>query len=594
MQFRISRNLTLCTLLLVLPVTPLPSSAQDRDPVRIITSRPVAQGVELIQEVTTGDTPLMVHILRVRLNTPGVRVRTGQAFDSISLQGPGQGREAVHTLARRHGAVAAINADFFPFTGDPLGLAIRDGELLSEPTPYRVCFGLTSSGQVRMDVLSCVATLRLANGTELPLAGINRLPAAGEITVLTPAFTATPVLPAPVVVLALRAVNLPVKVSRAMQGTVVTVSSLEAGTPLPRRNPEETWIVAEGKTGDALMEHCRPGDPVHFQFDLTPSAPPTARGRYASRTSALRATDFTPVWKDVEQAVGGGPWLVRGGQISVDGEAQGFNPTAFVQARHPRTAVGVTADRHLLLVAVDGRQAASKGMSLPELAALMKRLGAVHAINLDGGGSTTLYAGGGIVNAPSDGRARPVANALLVFGHPVRSHVRATYRIHQPGASAPVSLVAGDSLPMKLVETSGREAPADLPVLWGTEDGLGFITQRGIFTSYRTGKGQINARIGTGVLLHCPVVITPGPLAQIKATLRAGNDPNAGTLTIATQDRFGNPVPDQTITITFSAGRSFTLQTDARGQAAYAFQWQEQDTQVTLSSGNVSPVTLRR
>ncbi|MCS6777867.1 MAG: phosphodiester glycosidase family protein [Chloroherpetonaceae bacterium] len=594
MQFGLSSHLIPRTLLIALLALPLPLRAQDHHSGRIVTSRPVAQGVELTQEIITGDTPLMVHILRVRLNVPGVRVRTGQAFDSISLQGPGQGREGVHTLARRHGAVAAINADFFPFTGDPLGLAIRDGELLSEPTPHRVCFGLTSSGQVRMDVLSCVATLRLANGTGLPLAGINRLPAAGEITVLTPTFTATPVLPAPVVVLALRGVNLPVRVSRAMRGIIATIHSLEAGIPLPRRTPEETWIVAEGKTGDALREHCQPGEPVHFQFDLTPSDPPGTRGRYASRASALRATDFTPVWKDVEQAVGGGPWLVRDGQIFVDGEAQGFNPTAFVQARHPRTAIGITAERHLLLVAVDGRQAASRGMSLPELAALMKRLGAVHAINLDGGGSTTLYAGGGIVNAPSDGRVRPVANALLVFGRPVRSRARPTYSIRRSGAEAPTSVVAGETLPLKLIEASGKEAPANLPVLWGTEDGLGFVTQQGVFTSYRAGKGQINARIGADVPLHCPVTVLPGPLAQIKATIQPGNDPNTGALTIVTQDRFGNPVPDQNVTVTFSTGRSLTLQTDARGQVSCAFQWQEQDTQITLSSGNAPSVTLRR
>ena len=75
----------------------------------------------------------------------------------------------------------------------------------------------------------------------------------------------------------------------------------------------------------------------------------------------------------------------------------------------------MTKDRHLLLVTVDGRQSQSVGMSLGELAALMLRLGAVQAMNLDGGGSTTMFVGGGIVNGPSDGALRPIADSLLLY-----------------------------------------------------------------------------------------------------------------------------------------------------------------------------------
>ena len=109
----------------------------------------------------------------------------------------------------------------------------------------------------------------------------------------------------------------------------------------------------------------------------------------------------------------GTPRLIRNGIISIEGEEEGVSP-AFTETRHPRTAIGFNAS-HIFLVVVDGRQPGySVGMSLSELAYLMKELGAVEALNLDGGGSTTMWVQGKIRNRPSDGFIRPVANGLIV------------------------------------------------------------------------------------------------------------------------------------------------------------------------------------
>jgi exopolysaccharide biosynthesis protein len=91
---------------------------------------------------------------------------------------------------------------------------------------------------------------------------------------------------------------------------------------------------------------------------------------------------------------------------------------AFATERHPRSAVAVRADGTVLLVAVDGRQPGhSVGMTLPELTELLVELGGTDALNLDGGGSTTLVLRGRIVNRPSESSGeRPVTNALLVLG----------------------------------------------------------------------------------------------------------------------------------------------------------------------------------
>ena len=87
----------------------------------------------------------------------------------------------------------------------------------------------------------------------------------------------------------------------------------------------------------------------------------------------------------------------------------------FTLAPHPRTAVGLSKDRRtLLLFVADGRREGVPGLTLPELAALMVEVGACTALNLDGGGSSALWLRDRIVNRPSDGFERKVANHLGV------------------------------------------------------------------------------------------------------------------------------------------------------------------------------------
>lgn len=118
---------------------------------------------------------------------------------------------------------------------------------------------------------------------------------------------------------------------------------------------------------------------------------------------------FEPMW--MKGVVSGGPDLVREGQV-----AASFSSVRCL-LRHPRTALGLSRDQKTLyLVVVDGRSAASVGMTCAELAALLKGLGIWTAFNLDGGGSSTMYVEGpGVVNQPSDGHERVVGNHLAVF-----------------------------------------------------------------------------------------------------------------------------------------------------------------------------------
>lgn len=114
----------------------------------------------------------------------------------------------------------------------------------------------------------------------------------------------------------------------------------------------------------------------------------------------------------MSEVVSGRPLIVDGG---VALETTDCGP--HFCARHPRTGVGISADgKTLILATIDGRTSLSVGATTKELGGLMAEMGAWRAINLDGGGSTTMYvaAEGGVVNAPSDGAERVVANHLAV------------------------------------------------------------------------------------------------------------------------------------------------------------------------------------
>ena len=114
--------------------------------------------------------------------------------------------------------------------------------------------------------------------------------------------------------------------------------------------------------------------------------------------------------------------MTAGPLLMADGIKEPLKNVSFYTTRHPRTAVAILDNNTVLLVTVDGRNASAQGMSLEELQKTISWLGAKHLINLDGGGSTTMYIKDkGVVNYPSDNKKldhfgeRKVANALLLL-----------------------------------------------------------------------------------------------------------------------------------------------------------------------------------
>ena len=118
-----------------------------------------------------------------------------------------------------------------------------------------------------------------------------------------------------------------------------------------------------------------------------------------------------PEWEGVSHIISGGPYLLKDGNVFIDVKEEKLPA---ITGRNPRTAIGYTADNNLVMVIVDGREKASVGMTLRELAAFMKSIGCYEAINLDGGGSSVLYIDGQIMNYPAQKGGIALSNALTV------------------------------------------------------------------------------------------------------------------------------------------------------------------------------------
>jgi exopolysaccharide biosynthesis protein len=117
----------------------------------------------------------------------------------------------------------------------------------------------------------------------------------------------------------------------------------------------------------------------------------------------------------MHDALSAGPSLISDGEIRVTVDEEVFFGSSIPDV-HPRSAIGITANREIIMLVVDGRQAASRGVDLDELAGILLNLGSVEAMNLDGGGSSTLVVDGVRLNRPSGKDSeREVVSAVAVF-----------------------------------------------------------------------------------------------------------------------------------------------------------------------------------
>lgn len=341
-------------------------------------------GLEYTQQ-RNGEAPWSIHIVRID------RAAKDFKFAASVAQGKVLGLSTVSEQARSMNTngwspIAAVNGDFFridrgPYQGDMLGLQIADGTLISSPSGPS--FWIGRDGSYHIGQVGSQIHVTWPGANMLIAAGLNGPRTEGRAVIYTPEFGTR---------------------TQTDSKGVELVLEPSGGGPTPPLTPSmQAYLrIAKIHTDDGNND-VRPGTMVlSIESSLAAKLPKPEKGLVLHVE-----VETTPNLGGVVTAIGGGPVLVHEGKV---------NPEAAQAVRHPRTAIGFN-DKYFYMVVVDGRQSRlSVGMTFPELAQLMVNLGMTEALNLDGGGSSEMWLNGQVMNSPSDGRERPVANALVVLG----------------------------------------------------------------------------------------------------------------------------------------------------------------------------------
>lgn len=337
---------------------------------------------------TTTRGPWRVHVLTI---DPRRARGTVEAVRGPDLAGT----EPVSELSAQNRALAAVNASFFTFAasqeypGDPVGLGIYDGRLESQPEGLPGELGLVLDSRTlkaKIDTFSWTGELRGRAGT-LSIEAVDH----------------PPVVPT-------ACADLPDQATCAEDGATVLFDDGFAATT-PAGAGFEAVLDRRGCVVQTAEQRGVALQPGQRSVQATGSDVAAARRllvgclRLATQLSGSDGRTV-PITRHT-QAVNGRQELVRNGRIVVPDIDDDFF------ARNPRTVAGTTADGVLTLIVIDGRQQASVGTTLAETAAVAKALGLRNALNLDGGGSSTMVAGGAVINLPSGGIERKVGDGLV-------------------------------------------------------------------------------------------------------------------------------------------------------------------------------------
>ena len=349
----------------------------------------VQDGVEYAEyQREIGGQPVRMNLLRLDLTK--VRLDVVHAMDAAI------GVEKTSSIATRHGALAAINAGFFRldtsiFAGDAAGILKIDKVVLSESSKERIAL-LISNKRDRTEVYFDHINLKgelMIDRKEFIISGVNRERKKDEIVIFKPEFGRTTLTDS-------NGLEVVVRKNR-----IVRISDNQGSSEIPA---DGFVISINGTKRNEILPFLKKNKKVRLFFS-------NIDFKGGNNFAHERFTNFI----ESEDITNGVPQLIKDGRIEITWE-QEESSKAFVETRHPRTAVAKLKDGKFLMVTVDGRSESSGGIGLQNLAELLLEFGATDAMNLDGGGSTTMFLDGKVVNRPSDKEGeRRVSDAILVF-----------------------------------------------------------------------------------------------------------------------------------------------------------------------------------
>jgi hypothetical protein len=278
-----------------------------------------------------------------------------------------QNKKTVRNIAQNSSAIVAINGGFFkPQTGVPLGTLMIDGKIYTGPVYDRVALGIFDNGydvgrvQLNANITGNNQTIKIDNINQPRMLSSYILAYTRDWGTVAPA-------------------SPQYGVQLQVVGNKITKASAN-----PLSIPENGYVLV---------------------------GPKTQLGKLFGAQKVDVEINTNPKWENVKHIISGGPYLVKDNEIFIDMTAQKLQS---IGGRNPRTAIGYTKENDLIFVTADGREGSSIGLTLKELATLMKSLGCINAINLDGGGSTVMYVNGQIVNHPQQTGGIALSNALVI------------------------------------------------------------------------------------------------------------------------------------------------------------------------------------
>jgi hypothetical protein len=472
MKYLLQSLILFFALFLILPLTPV--SAQD-------TTRTIVGPGVTFTYIDARNPNLRITALKIDISRPENKITTVLANDRLSL-----GNELVRNMSTRntrngHLVIGALNGDYFGF-GPYVKLAdgqIINGEYVFGGYRNRSSFGMTAEGKPIVDILNFDGELRLEDESTFRIIRLNR-EQANNALVLYNFYTGD----------ATRSDNTATEWRlRPLEDITTNAPVLFEVTAVQRHQgnmtigPNDYVLTGTGAIADDLFEKLNVDDQVHITMKVVPSM----HNELAD--------------KQIAELMGGGPRLLTNGALATN-EFVGFE--GFGQnhsgERHPRTGVGFNEDSTVVIFAVvDGRQHFSRGATMQEMATIMQGLGAWNAVNLDGGGSSTLVVRDENKNNHDWGFGlgayRSVANGILAVAEVSYDEIGDSLKVSP--SQATIDTAETVTFSAKLYDLWKYELPgADSDVTWELIDLDGEISADGRFTSHDYGSGFVVAHFG--------------------------------------------------------------------------------------------------
>ncbi|MBI5078492.1 phosphodiester glycosidase family protein [Candidatus Saganbacteria bacterium] len=372
----------------------------DREYTNLMSGGTIIDGAETIKvSKGTQNGRVIANVLKLDLTKVDIspalprKYKPGPLEPLVNLLNPWREKEVPHfyrakvsEIAEEQGAIAAVNGTYFAYSGKPLGTLLIDKELVSSPIYDRTALIISDDNQATIDNIIIDSYFLTPNRIRYNVTGVNQDRDKDSVILYTPMWGA--------------------QTGTALNGVELTVSNsivkdIRVGnSPIP---PDGYVISLNGPASQFLNENVKVGNKIDTHIKIVP---------------------YSTSPKSIQHMISGGPRLAKNGVVYISKYEEKFRAD-IAQGRAARTAVGITKDNKILLVTVDGPSRAksssergSIGMSLEELSRLMISLGAVEAMNLDGGSSSTMWIDGRVVSQGANSYEQKVSNAIVVRPRP--------------------------------------------------------------------------------------------------------------------------------------------------------------------------------